>query len=82
MLTTEDTISLEMKFLRLRNMKYLLLLAKERSTESIQIFFKKIENHTVTKLLKKELGTILLSFKKLKKCGYDFIFTLVVFFVK
>ena len=41
--TIEDTISLQMKFLRLRNIKYLLLLVTERSTESIQIFKKDLK---------------------------------------
>ena len=65
--TTEDTIPLQMKFLRLRNMKYLLLLVKERSTESIQIFFKKIENHTVTKLFKKRTRDDTTFFQKVEK---------------
>ena len=41
--TIEDTVSLQMKFLRLRNIKYLLLLVTERSTESIQIFKKDLK---------------------------------------
>ena len=74
--TTEDTIPLQMKFLRLRNMKYLLLLVKERSTESIQIFLKKLKIIRLLSSSKKELGTILLSFKKLKKVWVLFYFYL------
>ena len=71
--TTEDTIPLQMKFLRLRNIKYL---CEGKVYWINSNFLKKIGNHTVTKLLKKELGTILLSFKMLKKVWVLFYFYL------
>ena len=41
--TTEDIISLRLKFFRLTNMQYLLLLVKENSAESIQILEKDLK---------------------------------------